>query len=111
MEQTIREVMNRKEMEDELKELKFRISECKKVEDIQLSQIACINADSGLYMAGIYNGMELFMSIIEGREPMFCDVSQVPEQGLISDGVGVDEVESQEGETKENNRTIAGKIY
>lgn len=61
---------------------------------------------SGYYMMGMYNGMELLMSVLEDRKPQFC--SMLMEQ----EAEGVDgEMEGEECEAcKIDLRTIPGKI-
>lgn len=69
---------------------KQHIEQIKKHKDIQLQNL---NDD---YMVGCYNGLELALSILEEREPMFVCVTKEPQV-----------IEGQEEETK---RTIASGI-
>lgn len=87
--------------EKELKELKSRISQCKNMQEMQMMQIPFVNGDSGMYMVGLYNGMEMMLAIMEGRRPEFAGMpmENLPESPE-SDEMGSDEVDIQ--------RTISG---
>lgn len=107
--QTIKEV---KKDEDRLKELEFRLVECNKLLQIQLSQMSMnqISNESNIYMGGLYNGMELLMSVLEDRKPMFCDLSVVEEnQSNESELKGTEE--AKETMAEKVAKTISGKIY
>lgn len=91
----------------ELKELKSRMEMCNRLLDLQCSQIACVGAsESALYLAGVYNGMEMLLSVLEGRKAQFCDISEVSE----SVDTGEPEKELEPEEKENNTRAISGII-
>lgn len=67
---------------EEALEYRRRIEECKKMYELQCSQV-CGLYSNDVYMVGMYNGMELLMSIMEQRKPMYAGIvmDKEPEQG------------------------------
>lgn len=65
------------ELINEAIEFNKKIEQCNKLLKLQLSQMSMnqISNESVIYMGGMYNGMELIMSVLEDRQPMFCDLS------------------------------------
>lgn len=87
--------------ERELKDLRSRISQCKNMQEMQMMQIPFVNGDSGMYMIGLYNGMEMMLAIMEGRRPEFAGMPMdVPSEVPETDGMGEDGTDAQ--------RTISG---
>lgn len=58
----------------EVLELKERIQACSKLTEIQRKEAQSV-IDKYNYMVGMYNGMELLLSILENRTPNLCNVN------------------------------------
>lgn len=58
----------------EVLELKERIQACSELTEIQRKEAQSV-IDKYNYMVGMYNGMELLLSILENRTPNFCNVN------------------------------------
>lgn len=81
-----------------------RLGLCKNLLEIQGMNLMSMNGiEDSPYMMGMYNGMELMVSILEDRKPEFCSIL------MEQEAEGVDE--EMEGEECEiESRTMAGKI-
>lgn len=58
----------------EILELKERIQACSELTEIQRKEAQSV-IDKYNYMVGMYNGMELLLSILENRTPNLCNVN------------------------------------
>lgn len=58
----------------EVLELKERIQACGELTEIQRKEAQSV-IDKYNYMVGMYNGMELLLSILENRTPNLCNVN------------------------------------
>lgn len=58
----------------EVLELKERIQACSELTEIQRKEAQSV-IDKYNYIVGMYNGMELLLSILENRTPNFCNVN------------------------------------
>lgn len=86
----------------ELDELKRRIDQCKSIQEMQMMQIPFVNGDSGMYMIGLYNGMEMMLATMCDRRPEFAGMPMEAVEGDIPD-------DTEEGE-QVVSRTIAGLV-
>lgn len=86
---------------EEAIEYKRRIEECKKMYELQYSQVCGIYGED-VYMIGMYNGMELLMSIMENRKPMYS--------GIVMDKESEPEEQLQQACENQMQRTMSGVI-
>lgn len=96
------DMLNKYEDVKGLQELNRRIRQCKNMQEMQMMQIPFVNGDSGAYMIGLYNGMEMMLAIIEDRRPEFAGIPMEAVDDPETDEMASDEVEVQ--------RTISGFV-
>lgn len=71
MDKTI-EAVKKAGLEERINVLNKRVELCNNMQEIQMLQIPFVNGDGGAYMIGLYNGMEMMLSIMEDRRPEFA---------------------------------------
>lgn len=86
------------------KELRERIDEANKLKDFQGSEGVIQNNP---YMIGLYNGMELALSVVEDRKPKLINMFSGEEIVQGDSEEGLDDCES---DNVELSRTISGYV-
>lgn len=86
------------------KELIDRIEDANKLKDFQGSEGVIQNNP---YMIGLYNGMELALSIVENRDPKLINIVSGEEMQQGDSEEGLDDCES---DNVELSRTISGYV-
>lgn len=67
-----------------------------------MMQIPFVCGDSGAYMIGLYNGMEMMLAIIEDRRPEFA--------GIPIEDVGASIMDEGDTDGEKVQRTISGLV-
>lgn len=81
-----------------------RLGLCKNLLEIQGMNLMSMNGiEDSPYMMGMYNGMELMVSILEDRKPEFCSMCPMDSES--------GEMDKEEMEVEEKvGKTMSGKI-
>lgn len=97
-----------KQEHEDLLALKSKVEQCRKLHSIQ-GQDGNFNVDG--YMCGMFNGMELMLAVLEGREPVFRAI--IPREVDKSSDEKLRRLESEinVNETKKKVRTISGTVH
>lgn len=93
---------------DELLVLRGRVEQCRELHSIQ-GQDGNFNVDG--YMCGMFNGMEILLSVLEGRRPVFRTIIPRETNDQPPEELKRLEAEINANEVAKKTRTISGTVH